>query len=106
MRDIHIPKGIALAIKSILGIDPEAFQKQFVEASDLLKNTLTKFDTHLNALTNEVSTLSAKIERLTNEKSSVIGIGSGNGAHGSGNGERIGSPSPAPVNGSGSGADD
>lgn len=58
---MQIPKGIALALQSVLGIDAGTFVAKFDEAFNHLKSTLLHFDGRLLAIEKELASLREKI---------------------------------------------
>lgn len=59
-----IPKGIAMMIRQLLGVDPEMLFSQFQEATKTMMDFCRHFDGRMVALTNEVTELKGLIADL------------------------------------------
>lgn len=59
---MQIPKGVAMALQSLLGVDGNVFAEKFDEAFNNLRKTLLHFDNRLIDIEKSLSELKKEIE--------------------------------------------
>lgn len=63
-QTVKMPKGVALMVRSIIGIDPEKLFAEFQNAAKTMVDFCKHFDKRMVNLTEEVRILQAQIEQL------------------------------------------